>query len=247
MHLSDCFLELFTFIRLMTESPEKVDADYDTVRNDISLLTERLYERAMDNGFSNEEVDQACFAVFAWVDETVLCSSWEGTREWLKNPLQREFYGTANAGEEFFERLEDLLHGKDKPVDETLFVDFAKESEQKAHTDKARNGKTEILEVYTLCLSLGYTGKYFCESDSSRLDKLRNTCLSRLVGKQEKAGFSAFPQSYEFGKAAAHKSNYGRIFDPLAILFFLLPVLVVAGIFYAYRGLLKYTLNLWLG
>lgn len=247
MHLSDCFLELFTFIRLVTDSTEKVDADYDTVRKDISLLTERLEERAMDNGFSDEAFDQARFAVFAWVDETVLCSSWKGTREWLKNPLQREFYGTVNAGEEFFERLEALLRGEDKSEDENLLADVAIASEQEALPGKARNGKTEVIEVYTLCLSLGYTGKYFSESDSSRLVKLRDTCLSLLVGKPEKTGLSAFPQSYGSGKAAARKSNYGRIFDPLAILFFLLPILVVAGVFYAYKGLLEYTLNLWLG
>ncbi|OEU66690.1 MAG: type IV secretion protein DotU [Desulfovibrio sp. S3730MH75] len=246
MHLSDCFLELFTFIRLVTDSQGQVDADYDTVRKDISVLIERLEERALDNGFSSEEFDEARFAVFAWVDETVLCSSWVGTREWLKLPLQREFYGTANGGEEFFERLDVLLGAREKPVDETLFADFAKESEKESFGEDL-NGNVEVLEVYTLCLSLGFTGVHFNDSDFSRLDQLREDGLARLVGKQDVDGLSAFPQSYGSGKEAKRKSNYGRVFDPLSILFFLLPMLVVAGVFFAYKGLLEYSLNLWLG
>ncbi len=246
MHLSDCFLELFTFIRLITDSQGQGDADYDSVRKDTSVLIELLEKKALDNGFSSEEFDEARFAVFAWADETVLCSSWAGTREWLKLPLQREFYGTANAGEEFFKRFDALLGSKKKSVDEPLLANFAKESVTDS-LDRGLNGSVEVLEVYTLCLSLGFTGVHFNDSDSSRLDQLRKDGLARLVSKQDTEGIFAFPQSYGLSKNAKRKSNYGRVFDPLAILFFLLPMLVVTGVFFAYKGLLENSLNLWLG
>jgi len=244
MHLSDCFLELFTFIRYVTDSSEMVDADYATVRGDVSLLTDRLEARAKKDGVSPDQFDKARFAVFAWADEAILCSPWPGSREWLKRPLQREFYGTANAGEEFFERLDRLLGDRSQDSDENVLSEFAKESDLEVPADP---GNDEVLEVYTLCLALGYTGMYFNESDRGNLDRLRHNCITRIVGKQGAAGLSAFPQSYGSGKGAGRKHGYGRVFDPLSILFVLLPLLVVAGVFFAYRGLLVYSLSLWFG
>ncbi|CCO24168.1 DotU family type IV/VI secretion system protein [Maridesulfovibrio hydrothermalis] len=247
MHLSDCFLELFTFIRFLADSPEMADAEYDAVHEDVSKLIERLEQRADKCGFAPDLFDKARFAVFAWVDEAVLCSSWSGTRQWLRHPLQREYYGTTNAGEEFFERLDMLLDGNHVPVDESLFADLEKDSNENAPAGKIENANSEVLEVYTLCLSLGYTGKYFSESDTERLDKLRNDCIARIMGKQGGNGLAAFPAAYGTGEKALRTSQYGRVFDPLSIVFIVLPVLVVAGVFFAYRGLLEYSLNLWLG
>ena len=97
-----------------------------------------------------------------------------------------------------------------------------------------------------MCLSLGFTGVHFNDADSSRLEQLRQDALTR-VGKQNTEGIFAFPQSYGSSKNVKCKSNYGRVFDPLAIFFFLLPILVVAGVFFAYRDLLENSLNHWLG
>ncbi|MGL1862943.1 MAG: DotU family type IV/VI secretion system protein [Pseudodesulfovibrio sp.] len=242
MHLSDSFLELFTFIRYVTDSSELVDADYATVRGDVSRLVGRLEKRANEYGCSPEQFEMARFAAFAWADEAVLCSTWGGVREWLKNPLQREYYGTANAGEEFYERLDGLLGGKKIKSDEGILGELGQEAESKPVV-KAEDA--EVLEVYTLCLALGYTGKYFSETDRGSLDRLRQDCISRIVDKQGSAGLSAFPEAYGSGKNATLQSVYRRVFDPLSIVFTVLPVLVVGGIFFAYRGLLFYSLNLW--
>lgn len=244
MHLSDTFLELFTFIRYVTDPSQVVDADYATVRDDVSRLIRRMEDRAADRGVPPERFDMARFAVFAWVDEAVLCSSWPGARQWLKSPLQREYYGTVNAGEEFFERLDGLLGNKMAERDKHLLPEFAEEVEQEVPNKVSMD---QVLEVYTQCLALGFTGMYFHEGDSSRLDKLRRDCIDRIVGRQGGNGLSAFPDAYGSGAAVPEKSRYGRVFDPLSILFFLLPLLVVAGIFFAYRGLLRYSLSLWFG
>lgn len=245
MHLSDCFLEIFTFIRFVADSPEMGQADYGQVREDVSRLIVRAQERADDAGYSFELFDQARFAVFAWADETVLCSSWSEVREWLKLPLQREYYGTANAGEEFFERLDVLLSEKNSPESEGFFDDFADDIEPEQ--TRVANGNVEVLEVYALCLSLGFIGVYFSDPDSDRLARLRNDCIARVLGRQEEDGASVFPAAYGSGEKSSRKPKYRRVFDLISLVFFILPLLVMAGMFFAYRGLLEYSLSLWLG
>ena len=127
MHLSDCFLELFTYIRLLTGTPELAGADYEQVREDVRTLIARMDDRSDLLGVSEDIYNDARFAFFAWADEAVLVSNWSGVREWLKHPLQREFYATSNAGEEFFERLDKLFNRNNGPVDQSLFADMQKE------------------------------------------------------------------------------------------------------------------------
>lgn len=247
MHLADCFLELFTYIRLLTDSPEMSEAEYEIVRADISTIIERMNEKGDLLDLSDSLFDDARFAVFAWADEAVLCSSWDAVREWLKHPLQRQYYGTANAGEEFFQRLEKLLNENGGPVDDSLFADFGKDGEGAEVASEMNSKSAEVLEVYALCLSLGFTGKFFHESDGERLEKLRRDCIARIPGRAVESGEPAFPQSYGTGKPAPKKCCYGRVFDPGSIIFFILPLLIVGGVYLAYRGLLEHSLKLWFG
>ena len=244
MHLSDVFLELFTYVRYLTDSPEMADAEYEAVRADMDALIGRLEGRARRAKASAEQFDMARFAVFAWVDEAVLCSTWTGTRQWLKRPLQREYYDTANAGEEFFERLDGLLGSAEGTGDQSLLADFAREVDQ----DKTPDAKAaEVLEVYALCLGLGFTGMHFSDAGRDALERLRTDCVARIVGRQGRAGLSAFPEAYGSGPPKGDQSGYWRVFDPLSIVFAALPILVVAGVYLAYRGLLEHGLNLWFG
>ncbi len=218
-----------------------VGAEYEQVREDVRKLITRMDDRS--DLFDIPEVlyNDARFAVFAWADEAVLVSKWSGVREWLKHPLQREFYGTANAGEEFFERLDKLFNRNNGPVDQSLFADMEKDGEP-----VNGNGLSEVLEVYALCLSLGFTGKYFSESGEVRLEELRRECVARIPGGDGNGG-PIFPQSYGTGEAAPRKCCYGRVFDPVSLIFFILPVLVVGGMYMAYKILLEHSLKLWFG
>ncbi len=244
MHLSDCFLELFTFVRYVADPSNTVDADYAAVREDVERLFVRLESKVKAAGATPKQFDMARFAVFAWIDETILCSTWSGTRDWLRQPLQREYYGTANAGEEFFVRLDSLLGDTAGKKGDDFLTGFAAETEKETPT---KIGNEEVLEVYTLCLALGYTGKFFGEDSKAELDRLRKDCISRIVGKQNGIGLSAFPAAYGSGRPAEGGPRYRRVFDPLAILFFLLPLLVVLGVYLAYNGLLSYSLSQWFG
>ncbi len=245
--MSDCFLELFTFVRFLTESSYKVEAEYEVVRKDFFLLLDHVESKRLKGKFSDEQFDKARFAVFAWIDETILCSSWLGAKDWLKHTLQREYYGTSSAGEDFFERLNLLLGERKTPLDERLFVDRDKEPEQSSSLEEHLAYNLEILEVYTLCLSLGYSGIYFSDHESERLTRLREECVRRIVNEQSRSEFSAFPDSYGSKKISKRNNLYGRVFEPLSIVFLILPLLLLAGVYFAYRGLLESSLQLWLG
>lgn len=85
-------------------------------------------------GVSLRSGEDACYALVALLDEAVLSCAGPCHDYWLERPLQLDYYGTTNAGEEFFVRLGGLM----------------------AHYRAQR----EVLEVYYLCMALGFEGKY---------------------------------------------------------------------------------------
>ncbi len=67
-------------------------------------------------------VNSMDFAVCAFVDEILLASTtWQGTEQWMQNPLQYIRHGTSTAGEEFYTLLDELLDivGKSLPTSPT--------------------------------------------------------------------------------------------------------------------------------
>jgi type VI secretion system protein ImpK len=87
-------------------------------------------------GYSGEDVRLAIFAVVAFLDESVLNSGNRLLVNWPRKPLQEELFGGHVAGEIFFQNLRHLL-GRD-----------------------ASDHLADVLEVYQLCMLLGYRGRY---------------------------------------------------------------------------------------
>jgi type VI secretion system protein ImpK len=108
--------------------------DAARLRNRINGLLEEARHAACENGIAPEDVDRARFAVVAFADETVLKSDWPQKEAWMAGSLQFEIYERYDAGEEFFNRLEQLRADP--------------------------SGNIEVLEVYYLCLALGFQGRY---------------------------------------------------------------------------------------
>lgn len=87
-------------------------------------------------GYSTDDVKLAIFAVVAFLDESILNSRNPVFADWPRKPMQEEMFGHHIAGEVFFRHLDQLL-GRD---DSAALAD--------------------VLEVYYLCLLLGFAGKY---------------------------------------------------------------------------------------
>src|SRR5882762_2511813 len=83
-----------------------------------------------------EDVRLATFAIVAFLDESILNSTNPAFSDWPRMPLQEEMFGHHRAGEVFFENIDRLLSRGDS------------------------HGAADLLEVYSLCILLGYKGKY---------------------------------------------------------------------------------------
>jgi type VI secretion system protein ImpK len=91
---------------------------------------------ATRKGYSVEDVRLATFAVVAFLDESILNSNNPVFADWPRMPLQEELFGGHTAGEIFFQCIDRLLARSDSP-----------------HL-------ADVLEVFALCLLLGYRGRY---------------------------------------------------------------------------------------
>jgi type VI secretion system protein ImpK len=115
--------------------------------DDLLLEVEREATKA---GYEKEDIEEANYAVVAFLDETVLTSNDPAKDRW--SSWQAKRYTGAIAGEGFFEHLKALQNRRDS-------VQLA-----------------DLLEVYYLCLVLGYEGRYAIAYRSelrSLLDDLR--------------------------------------------------------------------------
>ena len=86
--------------------------------------------------YPQEDVRLATFAIVAFLDESILTSNESVFADWPRMPLQEEMFGNAEAGELFFQNIEQLLRRGDS------------------------HSTADVLEIYSLCILLGYKGKF---------------------------------------------------------------------------------------
>ena len=154
MRLSDCFVDLIAYTALAIR-PEAGDgqAAFEQVAADIRRLIAESEDCCRQGGFPTEDYDLARFAVFAWIDETILSSTWPGKDRWLGEQLQRRYYQTADAGKLFFERLNAI-----------------------------GPHQLDVREVYYFCLAMGFVGQYCKDGDDFLLEQLKMSNLKLLSG-----------------------------------------------------------------
>ena len=73
----------------------------------------------------------ALYAIVAFMDEQILRSQWSGRQQWMSQPLQLTYFNENTAGEGFFTRMQAL---------------------------EQRPNQAHVLEIYYLCLALGFRG-----------------------------------------------------------------------------------------
>jgi type VI secretion system protein ImpK len=86
MRLSDCFIELMAYTAMVIRPDGGGQAAFEQVEADIRRLIAESEAKCQQGGHSSADYDLARFAVFAWIDETILSSNWEGkTAGWVNN------------------------------------------------------------------------------------------------------------------------------------------------------------------
>jgi type VI secretion system protein ImpK len=127
--------ELLTaIVRLRSNRQGPTDAE--SFRTHLKQLISRADQEARQAGYSQGDVRYALYAVVAFVDESILNSAQPMFRDWPRRPLQDELFGGHVGGEAFFQYLQQLMTRDPSP-------DLA-----------------DVLEVYLLCLLLGFQGRY---------------------------------------------------------------------------------------
>lgn len=106
----------------------------DNFRTQVISAFDVMDRRAFEHQIDVTTVQHIKYAMAAFIDEVVLSSNWAGRADWMAKPLQLEFFGEHLAGENFYHRLAQLRQGGVQ--------------------------NTDLLEVYYVCMQLGFEGMY---------------------------------------------------------------------------------------
>lgn len=213
MRLTDCFIDLIAYIAYFSIRTGTRQPHFDQVKADILRLLTESQNRMSQGNFSQEDYDLARFAVIAWVDETILSSSWNEKDKWQREQLQRVYYQTTDAGEIFFDRLNSIgPHQRD------------------------------VREVYYLCLALGFKGRYIYEGDDYLLEQLKTSNLKVLTGSSVDVPSlqkgNLFPNAYPLESAPGSQTKPLRRFSIFNLVCLSLPVILFLGLYLIYTFIL---------
>ena len=210
MHLSDCFMPLIAYLAYFLKTAGQRQPPYEQVKADILRLLGQSEGCVKKGLFSQEDYNLARFAVCAWVDEAILGSPWVQKNQWQREQLQRLFYQTTDAGEEFFEKLNSL-----------------------------GLQQREVREVYYLCLALGFMGRFIKPGDATLIEQLKSSNLKILMERSVKLpsleNTDLFPEAYPpETEGRAYPKRRGQ-FPVLAVFALAGPIVFFGLLYFIYR------------
>lgn len=134
-NLALVFQEILTaIVRLRTN--RQVVTDADLFRGQMREAMKVADQEGRNRGYTAEQNKLAIFAVVALLDESIMNLQQPVFAQWPRKPLQEELFGVHVAGEIFFTNIQRLLGQRDS------------------------HDLADVLELYELCLLLGYRGRY---------------------------------------------------------------------------------------
>ncbi|MGA2434312.1 MAG: DotU family type IV/VI secretion system protein [Bryobacteraceae bacterium] len=134
-NLALAFQETLTAIARLRANRQVV-TDAEQFRAQMREALRAADQEARNRGYTAEQIKLAVFAAVAFLDESILNLQQPIFAQWPRKPLQEELFGIHVAGEIFFTNVERLLGERDS------------------------HEIADVLEVYELCLLLGFRGRY---------------------------------------------------------------------------------------
>ncbi len=134
--LASCYENAYTIILRLAALNQQSAANSQDFRTSIRAALKAAMEQAKALGYASEANQLAFFALVSLLDESVLKLQSPAFADWAQRPMQEEMFGHNRAGEVFFDNLRTLLARQD--------------SQETA----------DCLEIYCLCMLLGFKGKY---------------------------------------------------------------------------------------
>ena len=216
--VDNCFTEIFGYVAYLKKICARRQPEFAVVKTTLDRLIEQSAQRMRTWSIDPRSYDDARFAVFAWVDETILNMPWSQREEWRPNLLQTGYYSTTSAGSEFFERL-----------------------------NRLRADQEGVREVYFTCLSLGFRGRYHQEGDEFLLAQLKKSNLKSVLGTvREPASFAdekLFAEAYETQLTAGPSAQKPKFWTLPHILLTVAPPLFLVLLFVIYTFVLNGVLD----
>jgi len=165
--LADLCGDLLAFALQLKRSSDPGDAEI--LRQKIDEQFRALETKARQADVPQEDVQQAKYGIAAFIDEMILTSSWPLKESWADKPLQIAYFNDFSAGEEFYNKIDTLRGAK----------------------------KNAVLEVYYLCLALGFRGKYVDLQGMEKKKVLMDTMLREMRGAAPAPGTATLSPSWQ--------------------------------------------------
>jgi len=212
--VASCFVDLLAYVFFLRWICARKQPKFDDVKARVDQMIEESARRMRTCGIDPRDYDDARFAVLAWVDETILNMPWSQREQWTRALLQVRYYNTTNAGEEFFERL-----------------------------NRLRSDEKSVREVYYLCLSLGFRGRYHSDGDEFLLEQLRKSNLKSILGASRElnayASAAPFPQACDTALGGKGKRPAGKFWTLPRIALAAAPPVLLVLLFFVYNFVLN--------
>jgi type VI secretion system protein ImpK len=175
----------------------------DAFRHYIREALKTAARQASSVGFSADDIKCATFAAVAFLDESVLNSQKPIFDDWLRKPLQEELFGTHVAGDVFFENLQQLVGRTDS-------MDLA-----------------DLLEIYYLCLLLGFGGRY--SANRGELKQVKDSILEKITRTRGRSGLLAPGATPVVEEVKGYKDPWLRILAVASVVSAMLMIGLFAG------------------
>lgn len=134
-NLALVFQEVLTaIVRLRTN--RQVVTDAELFRAQMREALRAADQEARKRAYASEQSRLAIFAAVAFLDESILNLQQPVFSQWPRKPMQEELFGVHIAGEIFFNNVQRMLGERDS------------------------HDVADVLEVYQLCMLLGFRGRY---------------------------------------------------------------------------------------
>lgn len=134
--------------------------DIAALRRELIAAVRRFEERAQQAGVSTDQIAAARYAICSTLDEAILGTPWGAQTDWASQPLLVVFHRETWGGEKFFQMID------------------------RTRVDPGRF--TGLLEVFYLCLSVGFAGKFAIDPQGAvQLERLQHELYELLRGLRE--------------------------------------------------------------
>jgi type VI secretion system protein ImpK len=134
-NLAFIYQQILTVIVRVRQNRQAV-SDANAFRANIQAGLRAAEKDAVKKAYAPDDIRNVTLAAVAFLDESILNSNNPVFSSWHSMPLQEEMFGHHVAGETFFDNLEKLMSRSDS------------------------HDVADVLEVYLLCLLMGYRGRY---------------------------------------------------------------------------------------